>query len=115
MTTARADTREFCPAANRRTGWRCDFAAHPWQTHWTWVGGELKVWSAPTPTWTNKPLNAEDPLRDAPERLRRPDPESLPGHDTESGAYEVGSPAHQALERRRQDALAEGTGPEGGR
>ncbi len=65
------DDRRFCPAVNSRNGWLCDFAAHPWQTHWSWVNGELKVWSAPTPSWENKPLNTEDPLRDAPEALKR--------------------------------------------
>lgn len=63
--------REFCPAVNDRTGWRCDFAAHPWQTHWTWVDGELKVWSTPTPDWENRNLSGGDQLRDAPEALRR--------------------------------------------
>lgn len=70
-TPASGAEREFCPAVNGRTGWRCDFAEHPYNTHVSWVDGEMRVWSSPTHDWRNTNLSGGDRLRDAPDAFRQ--------------------------------------------
>lgn len=70
-TPASGADRAFCDVANPRHGWPCDFAAHPYNTHASWVEGELRWWSSVTEQWRNVGLSSGDQLRDAPEALRR--------------------------------------------
>jgi hypothetical protein len=69
---ASTEDRMFCLVTSR-DGRRCDFAEHPGAVHWSWVEGELQFWQAlpePDEIWRNQ-APAEDPLRDAPQVLRK--------------------------------------------
>lgn len=62
--------RTFCQA-RRKDGTPCQLEQHSERVHASYIDGWLQTWLSNDVAWQNVGLNTEDPLRDAPEALKK--------------------------------------------